>query len=188
MRKYSDFFQTLHDEAGPVGHLGRGTHYSVLRAISFQDADGGMINEAQYLDFAVIWDEDHDARVMEPIYKLYCSGHLSSFIMFGERKGMMTAITAPQLRRPSVDFLAEQLRRVCDGMANGDYWTTQIGSLTNSQGIIGDSDANVSLYLSNIKMLWHLGLKKIVHPLSEADQEAERARFLESIFDKSKAS
>jgi hypothetical protein len=41
MRKYSDVFQTLHDEVGPVGNLGRGTHCSVLRAISFQDADGG---------------------------------------------------------------------------------------------------------------------------------------------------
>ncbi|MGF6727496.1 hypothetical protein P3T43_006888 [Paraburkholderia sp. GAS41] len=29
---YCPFFQTLHDETRPVGNLGRGTHYSVLRA------------------------------------------------------------------------------------------------------------------------------------------------------------
>jgi hypothetical protein len=188
MRKYSDFFQTLHDEVGPVGYLGRGTHYSVLRAISFQDADGGMINEAQYLDFAVIWDEDHDDRIMEPIYKLYCSGFLSSFIMFGERKGMMTGIVAPHLRKPSLEYLAEQLGKVCDGMQNGDWWSTQIGSLAKSQGMISGSDADVLLYLSNVNMLWNLGLKKIEHPLSEADKEEERARFMDTILKQSKAS
>jgi hypothetical protein len=183
MRKYSDFFQTLHDEVGPVGDLGRGTHYSVLRAVSFQDADGGMINEAQYLDFAVIWDEDHDERIVEPIYKLYCSGFLWPFIMFGERKGMMTAITPPWLRKPSVEHLAGELRKVCNGMAHGDWWSAEVGALASPLGIINDDNAKVKLYLSSVNMLWNLGLKKIKPPLSEADQEARRARMMDAILE-----
>jgi hypothetical protein len=107
---------------------------------------------------------------------------LSSFIMFGERKGMMTGIVAPHLRKPPVEYLAEQLQNVCNGMAHGDWWSTQVGSLTDSRGIINDDDAKVLLHLSNINMLWDLGLKKVKHPLSEADQEAERTRMMDAIF------
>jgi hypothetical protein len=188
MRKYSEFFQTLHDEVAPVGNLGRGTHYSVLRAIVFRGAAGGVFREAQYLDFAIIWDEDHDERIMEPIYKLYCAGLLSSFTIFGERKATMTGIVAPELvKNPSyVEYLKEELQKACTGMANGDWWSTHAGFLSDQQNIINADVANVSLYLSNIDMLWGLGLKKIKHPLSEEDQEAERAQMLETIFEQSK--
>jgi Bacterial RNA polymerase, alpha chain C terminal domain len=92
MRTYSDFFKTLHDETSPTGYLGRGTHYSVLRAVVFHDPMGIALSEGQFADFAVIWDEDHDARVMEPIEEIYRRGLLSSFLMFGEHKGTFTAI------------------------------------------------------------------------------------------------
>jgi len=92
MRTYSDFFKTLHDETGPTGYLGRGTHCSVLRAVVFHDPMGRSLPKGQFADFAVIWDEDHDARVMEPIEKIYRDGLLSSFAMFGERQGCFTAI------------------------------------------------------------------------------------------------
>ena len=57
MKQYSPFFSTLHDEDGPVGHLGGGTHYSVLRAVLWEP-------EPAFHDFAVVWDEDHDLRVV----------------------------------------------------------------------------------------------------------------------------
>ena len=43
MRKYSGFFKTLHDETAPTGCLGRGTHYSVFRAITFHNAVGEVL-------------------------------------------------------------------------------------------------------------------------------------------------
>jgi hypothetical protein len=190
MRKYSEFFQTLHDEVAPVGSLGRGTHYSVLRAIVFQDAESETVPEGQYLDFAVIWDEDHDDRVMEPIYKLYCAGLLSSFIMFGERKGTMTGIVPVHVRPvPShIEYLKVQLQKACTGMANGDWWSTEVATLSNSEGLINDDDGKVFHYLSNVNMLWDLGLKKITHPLSEEDQAAEQARLMDAILKQAKAS
>ena len=71
MHKYSAFFETLHDERTPTGKLGRGTHYSVLRAVVFSDSMGKPLTAAQFADFAIIWDEDHDERVIEPIEKFY---------------------------------------------------------------------------------------------------------------------
>lgn len=46
LRRYSDFFKTLHDEEAPTGNLGRGTHYSVLRAVVFSDSAGKPLTEA----------------------------------------------------------------------------------------------------------------------------------------------
>ncbi len=97
MQTYSDFFKTLHDETSPIGYLGRGTHYSVLRAAVFHDPMGKPLPEGQFADFAVIWDEDHDTRVMEPIEEIYRRGMLSSFLMFGEHKGSFTAILSNKI-------------------------------------------------------------------------------------------
>jgi hypothetical protein len=97
MQRYSDFFKTLHDETNPTGYLGRGTHYSVLRAVVFHDPSGKPLSAGQFADFAVIWDEDHDARVMKPIEEIYRRGLLSSFVMFGERKGNFTAILSNKI-------------------------------------------------------------------------------------------
>ena len=97
MQKYSDFFKTLHDETGPTGYLGQGTHYSVLRAVVFHDPLGKILPEGQFADFAVIWDGDHDIRVMEPIEEIYRRGLLPSFTTFGEHKGFFTAILSNKI-------------------------------------------------------------------------------------------
>jgi len=97
MQAYSDFFKTLHDETSRTGYLGRGTHYSVLRAVVFHDTMGRPLSEGQFADFAVIWDEDHDTRVMEPIEEIYRRGLLSSFQMFGEHKGAFTAVLSKEV-------------------------------------------------------------------------------------------
>src|SRR3984893_6026972 len=107
MQTYSDFFKTLHDETSPTGYLGRGTHYSVLRAVVFHDPMGKPLPEGQFADFAVIWDEDHDTRVIEPIEEIYRRGLLSSFLMFGEHKGLFTAILSNEVDRALLRAVAE---------------------------------------------------------------------------------
>jgi hypothetical protein len=112
MQKYSDFYKTLHDETSPTGYLGRGTHYSVLRAVVFHDQMGKSAPEGQFADFAVIWDEDHDTRVMEPIEEIYRRGLLSSFLAFGERKGFFTAVLSTKLSLVETPFEVVLFRRV----------------------------------------------------------------------------
>jgi hypothetical protein len=116
MQTYSDFFKTLHDETNPTGHLGGGTHYSVLRAVVFHDPNGKLLPEGQFADFAVIWDEDHDTRVMEPIEEIYRRGLLSSFLMFGERKGSFTAVLSSRITSAieAIPFNPAFLRSVDD--------------------------------------------------------------------------
>lgn len=155
LRKYSEFFQTLHDESTPTGLLGRGTHYSVFRAIVFVGAEG--LSQARFHDFAVIWDEDHDERVMKAIEKVYFAGLLSNFLMFGERKGGFTAISGTSLQCP--EPLARQLNDITSHL-DGDSWLSSIAELEQTANpIIGDDDKKVSLYLKTVHMLWQLGTK-----------------------------
>lgn len=159
MRKYSDFFQTLHNEQNPTGYLGRGTHYSVLRAVVFHDEAGGHLSQAQFCDFAVIWDEDHDERVIEPIEIIYRSGLLSSFLFFGERKGGFTALFSEKVhdldRRT---LLHDRIEEIAGGLS--DPWFTCVANPTDSNNsIISDASDKVELYLANLRMLWRLGLK-----------------------------
>lgn len=74
---YCPFLQTLHDDTRPVGNLGRGTHYSVLRAPVWHDELLNRLDRCAFLDFAVIWDEDHDDRVIDAIMMFYVAGLLS---------------------------------------------------------------------------------------------------------------
>src|SRR5262245_22614187 len=89
---YSPFFDVLYDQKTPVGEFLRGTHYSVLRAAVWQDCALKPLKRAQLLDFAVIWDEDHDERVIEVIERMYFGGLLSPVLFIGERKGCLSII------------------------------------------------------------------------------------------------
>jgi hypothetical protein len=168
MHTYSPFFQTLYDEQEPVGTLGRGTHYSVLRAIVFHDEKGSPLAgtryknaNAQFHDFAVIWDEDHDIRVIEAIEKIYVAGLLPFFPFIGERKAMLTglAFSDSEILR---SFAATQLQEICNDIYN-DCWVSEVGVFDQPSGIIASGHENVLLYLSNIKMLWNLGLKEVTY-------------------------
>jgi hypothetical protein len=160
MRKYSDFFQTLHDEEGPTGYLGRGTHYSVLRATVFHDATGRR-SRGQFADFAVIWDEDHDVRVIEPIERVYRRGLLPCFLMFGERKGTFTALTGKSPANTSSALeLQEKLNWLTCDLDGGDSWPACVASVDDSENsIIDDNVDRIALYLNNLIMLWELGTK-----------------------------
>lgn len=167
MRTYSPFFKTLHDETAPVGHLGRGTHYSVFRAAVFHDGRGKPLPETRYKgmyanfhDFAIVWDEDHDTRIIDVAEKIYFKGLLPFFAFLGERKGGLTALALEDsdVLRHGAGTLIED---ICSERSN-DPWSSQIGTIISPQGIINDKDKDVILYLNNIHMLWKLGSKSIL--------------------------
>lgn len=169
---YSPFFSCVYDEQEPVGQLGRGTHYSVLRTAEWFDVDRSPLDEAQVHDLAVIWDEDHDERVVPVIEQIYMNGLLSPVQFIGERKGMLTVILASRfyLNRPHGE-LEEYEARIKEISQKGPYcdvWTLEIGCFnrehheppfTCADGIISDSEDRVITYLRNIDSLWSLGTK-----------------------------
>jgi hypothetical protein len=174
MRHYSHYFSCIYDEAAPVGSLGRGTHYSVFRAAEWFNVVRQPLSKAEKHDFAVIWDEDHDTRIIEAIERIYMAGLLAPVQFIGERKGFLTVIVAAKYRFFDADESAflEYTRQIQDLVDDvlGDYWTVEVGIFdralvdgmshqTEIGGIIADRDDHVLTYLRNIDNLWSLGTK-----------------------------
>jgi hypothetical protein len=168
---YSSLFSTLYDEQNPVGHLGRGTHYSVFRCIEWLDVTRSPLQEAQLHDFAVIWDEDHDSRVISAIEQLYMAGLFSPVQFIGERKGMLTLIVAAKFYYHGTADIISSYKKLVNNISENleaDCWPSDIGSFDRApgdhqcftKGIISAEEHRVITYLKNIDSLWNLGTKK----------------------------
>lgn len=168
---YSTLFSCLHDETGPVGSLGRGTHYTVLRSVEWLDVVRKPLAIPQIHDFAVIWDEDHDTRVIPAIERIYMAGLLSPVQFIGERKGFLSVIVAAKFFFYGDGAALQQYREAIGKIATNlefDSWTSEVGTFdrqlgspqqTDTIGIISDTDLKVETYLRNIDNLWRLGTR-----------------------------
>lgn len=163
MRQYSHFFSVLYDELGPVGNLGRGTHHSVIRIFSRHPP--GRIT-GTFNDVAIIWDEDHDTRVITAIELMIMKGFFVYDILFiGERKGMLSII----VREMHPSILAKMQNRL-DDIANDleDPWPVYIKCLSDADhSIINCGQDRINAYLNGIDALWGLGGKSAYVTLRE---------------------
>ena len=107
--QYSDYFHTLHDETQPVGNLGRGTHYSVLRYASWHDVELKRLDQPVTHDFSVIWDEDHDTRIISAIEKIFEAGLLAPIQFIGERKAFLSIVLAARFRYSGENDLVQEI-------------------------------------------------------------------------------
>lgn len=166
---YSSFFQCLYDEDEPVGNLGRGTHYSVLRCAEWRDVTRKSLAVPQVHDFAIIWDEDHDIRVIEAVEAIYMADLLSPVQFIGERKGMLTVILAARFDSygEGAEAYAAKVTEVVGKLPNGDVWPVEVGLFDRSEirhqidlkGLVSDHYHRVETYVRNIDSLWGLGTK-----------------------------
>lgn len=170
---YSQLFHCLYDQQGPVGNIGDGTHYSVFRCASFRAPPGQADPEGFIQDFAVIWDVDHDTRIIPVIEALYMKGLLYAIAMIGERKGSLTIVLeeVAAARMSDADrYLFEEsavraINRVVDEKF-GDFWSTKIGVMEDPsseggihQSLIQDYVYKTFAYVHHIDHLWDLGTK-----------------------------
>ena len=170
LRVYSPFFGTLYDESQPVGRIGRGIHYSVLQCAEWFDVTRQPLKQAQLHEFVIIWDEDHDTRIIEAIERLYFAGLLSPVKFIGESKGVLTLLLAAKFYFCPLTDLAAYINAVRDIAENisTDCWGVEFGTFEhieeglhqcNIKDIIADSDYRSLLYLRHIDSLWRLGSK-----------------------------
>lgn len=172
---YSDLFACLYDEPEPVGRLGRGTHYSVFRTAEWLDVVRDPLPIPQVHDFAVIWDEDHDTRVIEAVDAIYMAGLLSPVQFIGERKGTLNVVVAAKFywnSEPRLKQYQVELNAITKKLPNGDVWPIELlffdrspssaptdPHQTNIGGLVSDEAHKVVTYLRNIDTLWNLGTK-----------------------------
>ena len=163
---YSTLFSTLYDESKPVGKLGRGTHYSILRVAQPLDLLNKRQKQIQAQDLCVVWDEDHDTRVIEVVEELYLQNLLAPVIFIGERKGNITVLVHIDFweNESLLQKFDQQLGNIASNL--NDPWAWSIESYRTppweqfQSELINDSSMKVKTYLDNISNLWDLGLKK----------------------------
>lgn len=154
------FFQAIHSECHPIGSIGRGAHYSVFRCACWHDHSLTPLETAQVQDFALIWDEDHDQRVLPVVERIYLAGLLSPIQFLGERKATLSVVISEQAAETiDLQWYRKQLTEIVADVG-GDYWYIELGvGLQNADSIISDNSNKVKTYLTNIDNIWQLGLK-----------------------------
>ena len=108
---YSPYFKTILDTKAPTVY-GRGMHLSVLSYS--QPSKYGMHGA----NVCVIWDEDHDNRVIKILDYLYKKDLLEGVCFISEKKGNLLILTS----------------EVCNIEINtskiiGDYWPVSINNI-----------------------------------------------------------
>lgn len=167
---YSSLLSTLYDEPAPVGKLGRGTHYSVVRLTQWHGPKPGAPNANRLHDIAIIWDEDHDTRVIDALEQIHVAGLSSPIVFIGERKGHLTVLVDQRFVDSSSASELEQYSKAIERIAQDldDPWscdvdgfdtTMHMGDQSVRYGIINDKGDKVTTYLCNINNLWALGHK-----------------------------
>ena len=130
---YSDLFACIYDQSAPIGSFGRGAHYSVFRSVQWRDRDGDFMDSVRVHDFAVIWDEDHDRRVIAAVEALQMAGLMWPVLFVGERKGGLTLALDPR-----ADFERYQphwdatVRDIITHSVPDDDWGLEIGGWSDT--------------------------------------------------------
>lgn len=169
---YSNLLSCLYDESEPVGRLGSGAHYSVFRSVEWLNVQRKPLKISEVHDFAVIWDYDHDTRIIPLIENIYMAGLLSPVQFIGESQGHLTILIAAQYRSygEGVDEYQRLVTEITNNMG-GDHWFVEVGDFdrsphspqgTSLQGIVNDNEDKVYTYLRTIDILWRLGTKPFV--------------------------
>ena len=173
--KYSPFLHCIYDESAPTGHIGRGTHYSVVQALSWRSEKGELRQQASVQNVAIIWDEDHDERIIPCVEALLMAGLLHAVSMIGERKGGVTIVfnsmSAARLSDKQKRAYREEVTRVINDVVDakhGDSWAITFGEMTDvpslakdgyeifHQYLIQDDVHKVDTYVRNINYLWDI--------------------------------
>ena len=180
------FFKMLHEETKPAENFGRGTHYSVLRAPIWQDKWLNQMPTGEMLDFAIIWDEDHDERVLEVVEKLYFAGLLPPVRFIGERKGTLSVLidgeTMAAWKPTTLKKYQEAISKISG--AQNDPWPAHVSSVTSlasiparaislDPSIIHADRVTIVAYLQNIERRWNVGIKQYKLQVEVPDYEYE---------------
>ena len=171
-RNYSPYFGTLYDEPDYHGTLGRGTHHSVFQCAEFHDVELAPVKTAHAHKFCVIWDEDHDTRVIDFAERLYMNGLLAPVQFIGERKGSVSIVLASRFRFVRTDGHLESYLKQSSVLAedvSGDNFGVEIGFFDRAvfgvepyryySGMINARQEKEEYYLRGIDAVWDLGTK-----------------------------
>ncbi len=149
---YSHFFRTEYDEQRDIGVLE--AHHSVLSVPSLN-------KEYSALDIqriAVIWDDDHDERVI-PILEAACfKGLLRNVLFIAEHKGAVSIIMHGNAKSFLWKTRQKKWQDICDEVIENDEFKIDIMSKEEYVQTLADSlQPMYENYLNHICDVWSLG-------------------------------
>lgn len=172
---YSNIFQCLHDQPG-VGV--RQLPYTIFRAFESKDVEQNPSKIPNVHDFCILWDEDHDTRVIRAAEVLFAAGLLPGVQFLREHKGYLSVILAAKTYWPAHTLYAQAIR---DGATIiDDHWDVEVGMYDRSgvstdpvihmhqcqfASILGGDDEKTLRLLWNIDYQWDLGTKPLILPI-----------------------
>jgi hypothetical protein len=164
--KHAAFFHALYEQTEPVGAFGRGVHYSVYRALVWHNPDLSSRKHAAFHDIAVVWDEDHDTRVLGVLARIHADGALAAINFIGEAKGMLSVVldehASAAFDDDAMEQFAERLRPLAD--IGSDTWPVEVARRSDNSTIAASVEEATDIYLNSIDLLWKLGNKKVEVP------------------------
>lgn len=169
IRTYSSIIHCLYDlPDAPNGRFGA---YSVFRAIDSRDVEQQPTLLPRVHDFAVIWDGDHDTRIIPVLEEMLMAGFLPGVQFIGEHKGTLTIILAARTYwKIDVEVYAKRVENLTS--AAGDCWVVKVGMYDHGKGnlrighqcdfqeIVGLGDEAEHAFLFSIDAMWSLGTKE----------------------------
>lgn len=121
--------------------------------------------------FALLWDEDHDTRVIRLLEQLHVHQLLAPVRFIGERKGGLNVLfDSATVKRwvpgATTTSYAERVAHFAD-YNEDDAWAGNVYPLESDEGLgylVQDGQEKVRTYLRNIENLWNLGPAAWVQP------------------------
>ncbi|RFF49769.1 hypothetical protein D0A35_12280 [Xanthomonas campestris] len=145
--------------------------YSVFRAIDSRDVEQRLTPLPRVHDFSVIWDEDHDTRIIAVIEEMLMAGLLPGVQFIGERKGSLNVVLAAKaFWSIDTNAYAQRVEALTD--AAGDCWSVNVGMYDNGKGnlrighqcdfkhLVPRSEEVTHAFLLTIDSQWQLGTKE----------------------------
>lgn len=184
--QYSSFFQCLYDQPdSPSGARWGG--YSVFRAIDSRDVYQRPTPTPRLHDFAVIWDEDRDTRIIPLIEEMLMAGMLPGVQFIGERKGSISVILAAPTHAIDTKAYSRRVTKLAE-LLHDDPWHCEIGMFDNMTSSLRTehqcdlaslvcADATTAhAFLLTIDQMWGLGTKEYV-PADEQSRTPFHSRY-----------
>lgn len=164
-QSYSTLFACIYDQTGSAAAVGGNPPYSVLRSTQARDRDGRGCRRMTLHDFVVVWDDDHDERVIHVLERLHMAGILWPLVFASENRGNLTLLYQGNLDLPP--GYEDEVRSICNGDL-GDSWNVRLVPFnrpsvfdfnTDVNAVPGAGENAIS-YLCSIDRQWKLGLRE----------------------------
>lgn len=139
MKTYSLIFSTIAEPEISYGDI------TILRSLLW------YANYPMFYDFAIIWDEDHDERIIWIAEQLWLRGLLEHIVALGEHKAVLTII----VKEKQSDEFEKSVIKVASKLPDNDAFSVNIEILGDDEN---DGDYTHDLAIG-ANLLWRLGKK-----------------------------